>query len=322
MADDLNENGPAERRREPVSLGVVVPVYNEADAIPPFYQALKPVLEPLGYETQILFVDDGSTDDTRAAIRQLQARDPSVRLVGLSRNFGKEAALSAGIDRINTDVVVPIDVDLQDPPNLIPKMIERWREGYDVVYAVRTDRSMDAFGKRVTASSFYRLFNKISHERIPEDVGDFRLIDRRVVAALRQLPERNRFMKGLFAWVGFRAIGVPYARQKRIIGSTTLSWISLWRLAIDGITSFSTLPLRIWTYIGVLSAILAFAYGTFIVARTLVLGADLPGYASLMVVVLFFGGIQLISLGVIGEYLGRLFIEAKKRPIYLIDHED
>jgi glycosyltransferase involved in cell wall biosynthesis len=283
---------------------------------------LKPVLERLGCETQILFVDDGSTDATRAAIRRLQASDPSVRLVGLSRNFGKEAALTAGIDRVDSDLVVPIDVDLQDPPALIPQMIERWRDGYDVVYAVRTDRSADTFGKRMTASSFYRLFNRISHERIPEDVGDFRLIDRRVVAALRQLPERNRFMKGLFAWVGFRAVGVPYARPGRETGSTGLSWLSLWRLAIDGITSFSTLPLRIWTYVGILTAILAFAYGAFIAARTLVMGVDLPGYASLMVIVLFLGGIQLISIGVIGEYLGRLFIEAKKRPIYLVDHED
>jgi polyisoprenyl-phosphate glycosyltransferase len=304
------------------SLGIVVPVYNEADAIEPFYRALQPVLESLDCNSEILFIDDGSTDDTRAVVRQLRADDDRVRLVGLSRNFGKEAALSAGLDRVETDVAVPIDVDLQDPPDLIPALVERWRAGYDVVHAVRDDRTVDTFMKRLTAALYYRIFNAISHDRLPAGVGDFRLIDRRVVHALRQLPERNRFMKGLFAWVGFRSVGVPYVRQARRTGSTKLPWRRLWRLALDGITGFSTLPLRIWTYIGVAIAILAFVYGAFIVVRTLIAGVDVPGYASLIVAILFLGGIQLISLGVIGEYLGRLFVEAKQRPIYLVDEED
>ena len=315
------DGAPAEKLRVLGSLGVLVPVYNEVEAIKPFYQSLKPVLSGLGCCTEVLFVDDGSTDGTRAAIKRLQAKDPSVRLVGLSRNFGKEAALSAGLDRLDTDVVVPIDVDLQDPPDLISTMIERWQEGYDVAYAVRSDRSVDKWTKRATAGLFYRIFNAIGSSQIPVDAGDFRLIDRRVVTALRQLPERNRLMKGLFAWVGFRSIGVPYVRQSRHTGFTRLRWWMLWRLALDGITGFSTLPLRVWTYVGILIAIVAFVYGLIIVAQTLIAGVDVPGYASLMVVVLFLGGIQLMSLGILGEYLGRLFIEVKMRPIYLIDEE-
>lgn len=304
------------------SLGIIVPVFNEAGAIEPFYQALRPVLESLACRAELLFVDDGSTDDTRAAIRRLQASDNRIRLIGLSRNFGKEAALSAGLDRIETDVAIPIDVDLQDPPDLIPQLIERWRAGFDVVHAVRSDRSSDSRSKRLTAAAYYRFHNAISHDQLPEGVGDYRLIDRRVVYALRQLPERNRFMKGLFAWVGFRSTGVPYVRAPRHSGETKLPWRRLWRLALDGITGFSTLPLRIWTYVGIAIALFAFAYGIIIILRTLIAGVDVPGYASLIVAVLFLGGIQLISLGVIGEYLGRLFIEAKQRPIYLVDEED
>ena len=313
---------PSAPRRPPNSLGIVVPAYNEADSIEPFYRALQPVLSNLDCKTEILFVDDGSTDDTRAVIRHLQTGDSRVRLVGLSRNFGKEAALSAALDRIETDVVVPIDVDLQDPPELIPALVERWCAGFDVVHAVRNDRTTDTFAKRLTAALYYRIFNAISYDQLPPGVGDFRLIDRRVVHALRQLPERNRFMKGLFAWVGFRSTGVPYVRHARHSGTTKLPWRRLWRLALDGITSFSTLPLRIWTYIGVAIAILAFFYAMLIILRTLIAGVDVPGYASLIVAILFLGGIQLVSLGVIGEYLGRLFIEAKQRPIYLVDEED
>jgi len=308
--------------RELNSLGVIVPVFNEADAIVPFYRELRPVLESLGCTAEILFIDDGSTDETRAAIRRLQKDDNRIRLVGFSRNFGKEAALSAGLDRIETDVAIPIDADLQDPPDLIPALVERWRAGFDVVHAVRDDRTADTFAKRFTADAYYRVYNAISHEPLPPGVGDFRLIDRRVVHAIRQLPERNRFMKGLFAWVGFRSTGVPYVRVRRQAGATKLPWRRLWRLALDGITGFSTLPLRVWTYIGVAIALLAFAYGIVVILRTLIAGIDVPGYASLIVAILFLGGIQLISLGVIGEYLGRLFIEAKQRPVYLVDEED
>ena len=262
-SDGIASEPPATLRTL-ISLGVIVPVFNEADAIEPFYRALQPVLESLDCTTEILFVDDGSTDDTRAAIRKLQASNPGIRLVGLSRNFGKEAALSAGLDRVETGVVVPIDVDLQDPPDLIPALVERWRAGFDVVYAVRSDRTSDTFMKRKTADLYYRFFNAISHDPLPAGGGDFRLIDRKVVLALRQLPERNRFMKGLFAWVGFRSVGVPYIRRARHTGSTKLPWRRLWRLALDGITGFSTLPLRIWAYVGIVIASLAFVYGSFI----------------------------------------------------------
>ena len=304
------------------SVGIIVPVFNEVNAIEPFYRALRPVLDDLQCTSKILFIDDGSTDTTRKVIRRLRRNDDRVHLVGLSRNFGKEAALSAGLDRIESDVAIPIDVDLQDPPDLIPTLIERWRDGYDVVYAVRNDRAVDTVSKRLTAAAYYRIHNAISNDPLPIGVGDFRLIDRKVVHALRQLPERNRFMKGLFAWVGFRSIGVPYVRAARHGGSTRLPWRRLWRLALDGITGFSTLPLRIWTYMGLVIAFLAFVYGLIVILRTLIVGVDVPGYASLIVAVLFLGGIQLVSLGVIGEYLGRLFIEAKQRPIYMVDEEE
>lgn len=317
----LGENRQ-ETARSLTSIGILVPVFNEEAAIESFYRAVRPVLDKLGCAAEIWFVDDGSRDGTATAVRSLKARDPDIRLIRLSRNFGKEAALTAGMDRIDTDVVVPIDVDLQDPPEVIPDMVARWREGHDVVYAIRSDRSSDTAAKRLTANWFYRAFNFVSHDPIPLGAGDFRLIDRRVVKALRRLPERNRFMKGLFAWVGFSSVGITYVRAPRSTGQTKLSWRRLWHLALDGITGFSTLPLRIWTYLGFLVAALAFAYGLFILLRTLVFGSDVPGYASLMVAVLFLGGIQLISLGVIGEYLGRLFLEAKQRPIYVVDDEN
>jgi glycosyltransferase involved in cell wall biosynthesis len=304
------------------SVGIIVPVFNEADAIEPFYQALRPVVDGLPCKAEILFIDDGSSDATRSVIRRLKKDDERIHLVGLSRNFGKEAALSAGLDRIETDVAIPIDVDLQDPPDLIPALIERGREGFVVVHAVRNDRTADTLSKRLTAAAYYRVHNAISHDPLPPGVGDFRLIDRKVVHALRQLPERNRFMKGLFAWVGFRSVGVPYVRAARHTGATKLPWRRLWRLALDGITGFSTLPLRIWTYAGLVIAFLSFIYGLVVIIRTLIAGVDVPGYASLIVAVLFLGGIQLISLGVIGEYLGRLFVEAKQRPIYLVDEEE
>ena len=308
-------------RRKLESLTVLVPVYNEADAILPFYEALQPVLGNIQCEATILFVDDGSKDDTRRTISELQAQDSRIRFVGLSRNFGKEAALSAGFDRIETNVAVPIDVDLQDPPQLIPALIDRWCDGFDIVNAVRTNRSSDTFLKRITAHAFYRFFNAISPDRLPVDVGDFRLMDHRVVLALRQFPERNRFMKGLCAWVGFRSVDVPFVREPRSRGSTRMPWGRLWGLALDGITGYSTFPLRMWTYVGVVIAFLALIYGVVVFLRTVVVGVDVPGYASLIVAVVFLGGMQLISLGIIGEYLGRLFIEAKRRPIYLVDEE-
>lgn len=300
-------------------LSLVVPVLNEEAAIPVFLAAVERVLGPTGLALEILFVDDGSTDATRAIIASHAARDPRIRGLALSRNFGKEAALSAGLDHAAGDAVVPIDVDLQDPLELIPDFVARWREGYDVVYGVRSDRSTDHPLKRLSATLFYRIFNAVADTRIPMDTGDFRLMDRRVIEVVRQLPERERFMKGLFAWVGFRSLGIPFERAARSAGTTKWKPLRLWRFAVQGLTSFSTLPLQVWVYLGAVIALLSFLYGSFIVIRTLVLGIDLPGYPSLMVVVLFLGGVQLLSLGVIGEYLGRLYTEVKARPLYVVD---
>jgi glycosyltransferase involved in cell wall biosynthesis len=302
-------------------LSVVIPVHNEAEALAPLMERLRAALAAPGTEYEVVFVDDGSTDSTRTVVRALRERDPRVRLVGLSRNFGKESALSAGMDRARGDAVVLMDADQQDPPELIRDFLEHWRKGADVVYGVRADRSRDSALKRTTAGLFYRWFNATAEAPIPSGSGDFRLMDRRVVEVLRQMPERNRFMKGLFAWVGFSTVGVPYVREARRHGRTKFPALRLWRLAIDGITSFSTLPLRVWTYLGLVIATFAFVYGVVIIVRTLAFGADVPGYPSIMVVILFLGGIQLISLGVIGEYVSRLFIEAKQRPLYIVDEE-
>ncbi len=302
-------------------LSLVVPVYNEEQAIPKFVARALPALKSLGIDYELLFVDDGSTDRTRTILRALHKKNKRIRLVGLSRNFGKEAALSAGLDRARGDVIVPIDADLQDPPELIREFLARWRQGYDVVYGVRADRSSDTALKRTTSNWFYRGFNLLAESPIPADSGDYRLMDRRVVDVLRRLPERNRFMKGLFAWVGFKSIGVPYAREPRLAGKTKFGLLRLWRFALDGVTGFSTLPLRMWTFIGLAIALFAFIFGSNIIIRTLIYGVDIPGYASIMVVILFLGSVQLITLGVIGEYVSRLFVEGKQRPLYVVDDE-
>ncbi len=310
--------GDPQRPADPL-LSLVVPVYNEAATIRPFLAAVQPTLEHLALRYEILFINDGSHDDTLQQLLTAICDDPRLRCLNLSRNFGKEAALTAGIEHASGDLVVPMDVDLQDPPELIAEFIVKWREGYDVVYGIRQDRSSDTTTKRATAGWFYRIFNHLSPVSIPENAGDYRLIDRRVVEALRQFPERNRFMKGLFAWVGFHTIGIPYTRQQRQLGQSKFSYWKLWNFAIDGITSFSSAPLRIWTYIGTLIAGLAFLYALFIVTRVLLTGVDMPGYASLMTVILFLGGVQLMSLGILGEFIGRLFTEVKARPLYLVE---
>jgi glycosyltransferase involved in cell wall biosynthesis len=276
------------------------------------------VLESEELKFEVVFVNDGSHDDTLPRLMELAEADNRIRIINLSRNFGKEIALTAGIDHALGDVLVPMDVDLQDPPELIPKFLERWREGFDVVYGVRASRRCDNLIKRATAGSFYRIFNRLSHLQIPENAGDFRLIDRRVADVIRNIPERNRFMKGLFAWVGFNSVGVPYERPQRAAGNTKWGNWRLWNFALDGLVSFSTLPLRVWTYIGSIVAILSFFYGSFIVILALTQGIDIPGYASLLTVVLFLGWLQLLSIGVLGEYLGRLFIEVKNRPLYIV----
>ena len=304
-------------------LSVIVPVKDEEEAIVPFVERVGAVLDGLedaeakaGWE--ILFIDDGSEDMTMAAIRAAHGRDPRVRAISLSRNFGKEAALSAGLDHAAGRVVVPIDVDLQDPPEVIGAMLAKWREGYEVVYGVRRNRASDSLPKRLTADLYYRAHNYLSSDKIPEHAGDFRLLDRSVVDVIRSMPERNRFMKGLFAWGGFRQAAVEYDRVQRQVGTTKFRYWKLWTLALDGITSASTMPLRIWSYVGLVIAFFALVYAVAVIVRTTLFGIDVPGYPSLMVAVLFFGGLQLISLGVLGEYVGRILVEAKQRPIYVV----
>lgn len=313
----LQDSAP--HRPEPWRLSLVVPVFNEEHALVPFLSATLPTLEACAPELEILFVDDGSQDGTLPQLRKLAASDSRIRYLAFSRNFGKEAALSAGIEHARGDAVVLIDADLQDPPELIATFIRHWRdEGYDMVYGVRQTRRADSTAKRQTAGWFYHIFNRVSETPIPTNAGDFRLLDRRVVEALRRLPERNRFMKGLYAWTGFRQLGVPYHRPARQVGSSKFHYWKLWNFALDGIFSFSTLPLRVWSYLGGVVALLAFCYIVVIITKVLLLGRDVPGYASLMTTVLFFGGMQLLSIGVLGEYLGRLVTESKRRPLYLI----
>ncbi|WEJ58130.1 glycosyltransferase family 2 protein [Devosia sp. FJ2-5-3] len=304
-------------RQGRVLISIIVPVFNEEEAVADFVEHLVPHIPTDEINYEIVFVNDGSRDGTLGALRKILAGNAHVRIVDLTRNFGKEAAMSAGLDNARGDAVIVIDVDLQEPPELIAPMIARWREGFDVVYGQRVSRASDGFFKRFTAGGFYKMFNRLSHSKIPEDVGDFRLMDRRVVDALKLMPERVRFMKGLFAWVGFKSVAIEFERRQRHAGTTKFNYWRLWNFALDGITSFSTVPLRIWTYFGLAIASVSFLYGIFIVGRTIVSGIDMPGYASLLAAVLFLGGVQLIGLGVIGEYLGRVYMEVKRRPVYL-----
>lgn len=271
-----------------------------------------------GYHFEYIFIDDGSTDGTLTRLRELAASGMPVQVIELSRNFGKEAALSAGIDHADGDAVIPIDVDLQDPPGLIAEMIAKWEAGWEVVLAVRSDRSSDTLAKSQSARLFYWLHNRFSTPRIPANCGDFRLMDKVVVAALRRLPESQRFMKGLFAWVGFRTTSVSYIRESRSAGESKFNVARLLDFAIQGFTSFSLAPLRLWHLLGLLVSLLSLAFATVIIIRVLIYGIDVPGYASLMVVVLFLGGLQLIGIGVLGEYLGRSYFEAKRRPVYIV----
>ncbi|MEM9303098.1 MAG: glycosyltransferase family 2 protein [Pseudomonadota bacterium] len=304
------------------TLAVVVPAFNEAPGLRAFHARLRTVLDAVsGLATRILFVDDGSTDGTAALLEELSQEDAETAFLVLSRNFGKEVAMSAGLDHVDADAVVIIDADLQDPPELIPEMIERWREGYDVVYAQRTARRGESWLKRTTAAGFYRSMRHISTIEIPEDTGDFRLLSRRAVEALRRFRERRRFMKGLYAWIGFKQIAVPYAREPRHAGRSRFNYWRLWNFALEGITSFSTIPLQLFTYLGLTAALLAFGFGAWIIVKTLLWGDPVAGYPSMMVVILFLGGMQLLALGVIGEYLGRLFDESKQRPLYLLERQ-
>ena len=304
---------------EQQKISIIVPFYNEGEGIDYFYDAICRVLDQSqGMDFEVVCIDDGSRDDTLEKLISIAEKDPRFHIIELSRNFGKEAALTAGVDAATGDAVIPIDADLQDPPELILEMIKEWSKGAEVVLARRVDRSSDSFLKRKTAEFFYRFHNSLSTIQIPENVGDFRLMDRVVVDALKQLPEQHRFMKGLFAWVGFKTITLDYARHPRVAGITKFSGWKLWNFALEGLTSFSAAPLKFWSYMGGVGAFATFIYALFIISRTLILGVDIPGYASLLVAVLFFGSLQLISVGMLGEYIGRIYMETKRRPLYLI----
>lgn len=309
---------PLPAPRQPL-LSLVVPFYNESAVITHFFQKVIPALEQIaGVRFEIVCVNDGSRDDTLAQLVAVAERDARVRVIDLTRNFGKEAALSAALDEARGDLVVPFDADLQDPPHMIAVLVDKWREGYDVVLAKRGDRASDSRLKRWTAVMFYRMHNAVSEVKIPENVGDFRLMTREVVDALKQLPETRRFMKGLFAWVGYKTTVVDYAREQRVAGDTKFSGWKLWNFALEGFTSFSTLPMRVWTYVGTFVALLALLRAVYLIIRTALFGIDVPGYASLSTGVFLLGGIQLIGIGVLGEYIGRIYFESKRRPIYLI----
>lgn len=301
-------------------ISIVCPFYNEALGVTAFFEAMTAQFAQLAtYDFEVICVDDGSEDDTLARLIALADNDARYRVVELSRNFGKEAALTAGLDAAHGDAVIPIDADLQDPPTLIGQLIKAWeKSGADVVLAKRSDRTSDSVAKRFSAAAFYDMHNWVSHIKIPANVGDCRLMTQIVVNALKQLPEKQRFMKGLFAWVGFKTVTIEYTREKRFSGTSKFSGWKLWNFALEGITSFSSLPLRIWTYVGMVGALVTLGYGLFIVLRTIIQGVDVPGYASLLVSILFFGSLQLMGLGMLGEYVGRIYMESKHRPTYLV----
>lgn len=300
-------------------LSIVVPAYNEQEVLAEFHKRLTDVLDTIPMQAEIIVVNDGSKDGTLELLHSLYITDERLAIVDLSRNFGKEIALTAGLHNANGDAVVVIDADLQDPPELIPKLIEQWKLGFDVVYAKRAGREGETFIKKATAHSFYRLMQHVGSVTIPEDTGDFRLLSRRAVQALNTLHEQHRFMKGLFTWIGYPQKAVLYERDPRYAGDTKWNYLGLINLAIEGITSFTTAPLRIATYIGLLTAFGAFGYGLYMLITTLLFGNPVAGYPSLIVIVLFLGGVQLTAIGVMGEYLGRIFNETKQRPLYFIN---
>ncbi|XTZ39909.1 glycosyltransferase family 2 protein [Salmonella enterica] len=303
-------------------ISLVVPVFNEEDAIPIFYKTVREHQALSQLDVEIVFVNDGSSDATESIINALALADPLVISLSFTRNFGKEPALFAGLEHATGEAVIPIDVDLQDPVEVIPHLVEKWQAGADMVLAKRSDRTTDGRLKRKTAEWFYRLHNKISSPQIEENVGDFRLMSREVVDNIKKMPERNLFMKGILSWVGGKTEIVEYIRAERIAGKSKFNGWKLWNLALEGITSFSTIPLRIWTYIGLLVASVAFLYGSWMIVETLFFGNPVRGYPSLLVSILFLGGVQLIGIGVLGEYIGRIYSEVKSRPRYIIKNKN
>jgi len=304
-----------------IEISLVIPMHNEEASLPQLFERLKKCLEPVTTNYEIICVDDGSRDNTHALLKEYHRQDSRIKIIHLTRNFGKEAALTAALDFASGRAVIPIDADLQDPPELIPDMVAKWREGYKVVLATRRSRPGDSWLKRVSADWFYKAMNSVSTVKLPPNTGDFRLMDACVVEAVRRLPERTRFMKGIFAWAGFLTTAIYFDRDARVAGATTWNYWKLWKFALDGIFSFTSVPLRVWTYVGALISLLSFLWALFIIIRTLLFGVNVPGYASLMVAILFMGGMQLLSVGIIGEYIGRIYRETKQRPLYLVQEK-
>jgi glycosyltransferase involved in cell wall biosynthesis len=303
-------------------ISILCPIFNEKDTIGHFYSEVEKVIcAQTEFDWELIFINDGSTDGTSSVLQQITTFDQRVKVIELSRNFGKEIALSAGIDYSSGNAVIPIDVDLQDPVNLIPSMITKWNEGFQIVLARRSNRKNDTYLKRTTAKYFYKLINFLSDTPLPENVGDFRLMDRSVVDALKQMPENQRFMKGLFAWVGFSSCFIDYKRDNRFAGETKFNGRSLWKLALDGIINFSTLPLKVWTYCGSLGVLVCVSYAVIIFVDSLIFGNPVKGYPSTVILIIFFGSLQLIGIGILGEYIGRIFLETKRRPLYFVKNK-
>lgn len=301
-----------------MKISLIVPMFNEEQAIGRFYQAVRREPSLLEYQVEIVFINDGSTDGTADLTQAIALADSGVLLINFSRNFGKEPALFAGLEYASGNVVIPMDVDLQDPIDVIPRLIAEWKKGAEVVLAKRRDRSSDSYLKRHCAAMFYHLLNRIAYTRIEENVGDFRLMDRKVVDVIKALPEQQLFMKGVLSWAGFNTVVIEYDRVPRAAGQSKFNAWKLWNLALEGITSFSTVPLRLWTYIGASTSLLALMYTAYLVVDKIFFGNDVPGYPSLMAAILFLGGVQLIGLGILGEYVGRIYIESKHRPRYVV----
>ena len=301
-------------------ISIIVPMHNEQEGINEFFSRITPILALEG-SYEIICINDGSSDNTLDLLKEKAKADKHIKILSFSRNFGKEPALTAGLDNCSGDCVIPIDADLQDPPELIPELVAKWKEGFKVVLATRRTRN-ESWLKRKSAGAFYSLIGRLSNIHIPKNTGDFRLMDRKVVEAIKLLPERTRFMKGLFAWAGFSTTTIYYDRPQRFAGTTSWNYIKLWGFALDGLFAFSTKPLKIWTYIGGIIASFAFIFGIYILLHTMLYGTNLPGYSSIMVVMLFLGGIQLMSLGIIGEYVGRIYRETKHRPLYIVEEKE
>lgn len=303
-------------------LSVIVSMYNEEDSLKSFFTEIQKVLNSLKkYSYEIVCIDDGSTDKTFSLLTQYAKKDERIKVIKFSRNFGKEYGMMAGLKYCRGKAAIPIDVDLQDPPELIERFVEKWEQGYDMVYGIRKDRQSDTFLKRMTAKMFYKIYNLMTRSPIPYNAGDYRLLDRKVINAILSLRENNIFMKGIFGWTGFKSVGIKYTRQKRVAGESKWNYWKLWNFALDGITASTTLPLRIWSYLGTLLAMSGMAYALYIIIRTIIKGIDVPGYASLLVFILVLGGIQMIILGIIGEYIGRIFMEVKNRPLYIVEEK-